>query len=453
MFSACPQEHPALEKEHLLPFSVPMRHHGDDVSFKSLGGRKLVVVSCHPELSPWESLTSRLLSWLIWDDMLIAGRTLLQICEPWAWSWQCALEGVWPDKDHLGREWPSTKQHALRRERARTSLAGEYRFTYNGHVADWAFHHKLYYPFYNGAGHNYCCHRDMASRVVPDLRMENRARDAPWRPTKINNADFKAAVAAQGGHPMINKCPGWHLGLQRTGFMHCGLLGLFSCTSGDLMYDLMLHGHYGPIERSKEALIESAYASLQSYLCGHGRSISHRCFSMATIGSPQKGNYPCLGLKAHDVRMVISWLAWDTGRAADLGTEWGQRRHALAWATWEVCRSIETPRRYVVGPALERVIMAAETWLDLYVSLCYEAKAAGVHRWHLLPKCHQFIHLFEDCQEDFLNPNSFAEWYDEDFMHHTRNMAFGSDRRTVCVSTLMGWWGFVQQNWPNKFRR
>ena len=286
------KEHPVFDHDQrpLLPFSIPVRHHGDDVSFKTLGGRKLIVVSLHAELGTQASLTSRLLSFIIWDDIVIPNKSLQQILAAWSWSWRCAFEGIWPSCDHMGDEFAegSIQGGHMRYLKAGCPLAGAYRFAYTGGLGDWVFHHKLYFPFFNGHSHNFCCTRDLASRASWELRFENFDEDALWRSTEISNSAFKDAVQEQGGHPMLS-IPGWHLHLQRVDFMHCGFLGLFQISCANVIVELMELGHYGPVHQAKEFLIKSAYVSLQVWLRQQKRTISHRGWTLASLGSPQKG--------------------------------------------------------------------------------------------------------------------------------------------------------------------
>jgi hypothetical protein len=133
-------------------------------------GKKLCILSLHSEFGSFDALTSRLLSFFIFDDMLIPGITLAQIMDAWVWSWQLGLEGLFPERDHLGREFEdSLLRHQYRGDR----LAGPFRFAFGGALGDWAFHTKFYYPYIHGSSHNYLCHRDCASLVIDSLRFQD----------------------------------------------------------------------------------------------------------------------------------------------------------------------------------------------------------------------------------------------------------------------------------------
>ena len=264
----------------------------------------------------------------------------------------------------------------------------------------------------------------------------------------VSNESFKAAVAADGGHP-LTEVPGWHLGLQRTDFMHAFFLGLALYTTADLVWDLALNGHWDPVRLSLGMRIRSAYSSLRAWCRRAGYSLSHGGFTLGSLNSPEKGNYPCFSCKAHDCRMLISWLAEEVPKSPDIDMPTGQRRVGLAYLQFELCRALEEAGDYLSASEVERISVVPEQWLEVYTCCALEAEEAEQPRWHLVPKVHTFIHLFDDVILERLNPSSFAGWVDEDFMNYCRQMAAGLPRATMPMNTLQGWWGFVVQRWDN----
>lgn len=168
--SSWAQRHPVFKTPNVLPWTIPCRFHGDDASIKSMTGKKLCIVSVHSEFCVLDALTSRLLSFFIFDDLLIPNVTLAEIMEPWVWSWHVALSGIFPTMDHCGNAFdPTLLRYKQRGER----LAGPYRFAFAGALGDWSFHSKFYYPHFHGSSHNFLCHRDMASRVLEEFRFQD----------------------------------------------------------------------------------------------------------------------------------------------------------------------------------------------------------------------------------------------------------------------------------------
>ena len=164
-----------------LPFCIPIRHHGDDVALKSLGAAKLCVVSLHGELCTLDCLSSRLLSFVLYDDLLIPNKTFPQIMAAWAWSWKCAIEGCYPVCDHAGKPFEDVRPGmpgAMRFANRGKTIGGPYTFAYAGGLGDWVFHVKLYAPFFNSHKHNFICTRDLASKVLPDFLYHNFTPEA-----------------------------------------------------------------------------------------------------------------------------------------------------------------------------------------------------------------------------------------------------------------------------------
>ena len=65
------KEHPAFELPQLLPWTIPIRVHGDDAVMKSLVNTKLIIVSLHAELCRLPSIKSRLLSFVLKDKQMV----------------------------------------------------------------------------------------------------------------------------------------------------------------------------------------------------------------------------------------------------------------------------------------------------------------------------------------------------------------------------------------------
>lgn len=115
--------HPACQTPDLLPWTIPVRFHGDDAAFKSLQNTKLLIFSLHGELCRLPSVQSRLLCWVIKDRMVVPGKTLVPLLSVMKWSLNLALQKYWPSVDHLGRplQPASGKQPGARRYQRRGS--------------------------------------------------------------------------------------------------------------------------------------------------------------------------------------------------------------------------------------------------------------------------------------------------------------------------------------------
>ena len=163
-----------------------------------------------------------------------------------------------------------------------------------------------------------------------------------------------------------------------------------------------------------------------------------RTFASATLGSAEQ---PCLHCKAHDVRVIVGWLAGQAERAPDVGAHHGGQRRALAWMQRELREALEAAPRYLVNPDdLRRITSAAYAFLDLYVGLAEAERARGSTKWNLLRKVHPFIHMIEDMNQDLHNPRFYSGWTDETLMNKVVKMASDSDSRSAICNVLTSWW-------------
>ncbi len=142
---------------------------------KTLRNKKLTIVSLHSEFCSADPLTSRLLSFVIPDDYIIAGETFPELMKAWVWSWEVLASGKHPSIDHTGKAFPSGSRRA---KIAGNRLCGPFTFCFAGAVADWSFHSKFWYPFIHGSSHNFICSRCMASRVIRALRIDDHTDEA-----------------------------------------------------------------------------------------------------------------------------------------------------------------------------------------------------------------------------------------------------------------------------------
>ena len=221
----------------------------------------------------------------------------------WLWSWVAMLAGIYPYKDHEGREFDP---ESYRARLAGTPIAGGWRFVFAGGLADWSFHSKFWYPFYHGAGHHYCCSRDLASRVIRALRFQDGSMSAGWKGTRISTSQFLAAVRSVSGYNPMFDVPGFSLALLRCDIMHALYLGLFLVSSANMLWELLQLGHFGPITLAMDLRLASAFASATAFCTENRLSLNLRAFKLATLGSPQEGRSPELHCKAHDSKIIAS---------------------------------------------------------------------------------------------------------------------------------------------------
>ncbi len=189
--------HPCFTShEKLRQWIIPLRFHGDDASIKTIHGRKLCIISFHSEFASMDAATSRMLSWVCYDDYLIPGVTLPQFTSILRWSFDCLLSGVYPSHDHRGNLFP-TESHRSRL--AKTLIAGGLRFAFQGSLGDWSWHSKLYYPLLHGSSHNFICGRDCAARhMLFATRYQDIGPDA-------GRSEIRSTTCMQGIYSLGNR--------------------------------------------------------------------------------------------------------------------------------------------------------------------------------------------------------------------------------------------------------
>ena len=88
-----------------------------------------MILSIHGEFCVGDPLTSRLVSVIIYDDWLIAGKTIHQLMAAWLWSWKAMLSGVYPAVNHQGNE---VEAGSYRARLANTPIAAGWKFVFSG---------------------------------------------------------------------------------------------------------------------------------------------------------------------------------------------------------------------------------------------------------------------------------------------------------------------------------
>jgi len=61
---------------------------------------------------------------------------------------------------------------------------------------------------WRGYRHNFCCHRDWASKKLECLRYSDWSRKALWRTTQITHLDYLDMAHKRS---VLTTIPGWHL--------------------------------------------------------------------------------------------------------------------------------------------------------------------------------------------------------------------------------------------------
>ena len=148
-----------------------------------------------------------------------------------------------------------------------------------------------------------------------------------------------------------------------------------------------------------------------------------------------------MGLKAHDSRVAIGWLATEAQRANDLANDSGKNRAAVVFFQMEVCESLEALPRHVHDNPMgfRRAEAAFEGFWGCYNKLSAQAISTGSPCWHTVPKLHYEMHLLDDMRSDGLNPIYYQGYADEDYMQWIIKIAWGAAHGCLEDLTLQRW--------------
>ena len=158
--------------------------------------------------------------------------------------------------------------------------------------------------------------------------------------------------------------------------------------------------------------------------------------------------YPELAANAWNSRLVMGWLAVETGRVQD--ARQNQHTHMVAllrWAMNDLFSTMEGAGRWFDQGQVVRFCEACDLVLGSFGWLAKEALDANILRFPLRPKMHALSHLQAQVRSDMRNPKYYARTLDEDFVGVTVRIARKVHRRSVPVATLLRHVIRIKQRW------
>jgi len=100
------REHPAFVQHNVpVDHAIPLGCHAD--KGQHVKRDKILAMSTRGVLCTLATLFGTFLYTICPDEILIKGRTDEELYAIWVWSFWVLLGGVWPDRDHHGRPWPT----------------------------------------------------------------------------------------------------------------------------------------------------------------------------------------------------------------------------------------------------------------------------------------------------------------------------------------------------------
>lgn len=304
---------------------------------------------------------------------LIPGKTLPDIERCITWMWQCAFAGRWPLTDHLGRD--ITLEHGERR----FALKGEplckgeprFRIAMAAFKADLAFEMQTFkFETYN---QNQMCRECHAHKTDPGMLYTQLGPTAPWR-QRVRTTSAYVCNRAET-LPAFVLIPGWCLEIHRYDLMHVVFLGLALHLVGSCIMDLAERGFWaGPNLRSQ---LVRAWLDLRAWVRRHGLQCSQSRFTPGSLGrGSKKSAYAEIKSKAHNCRVMVSWLADILYIARDRYGVDSQRLAATTWALSDFCWCLDNFKHWKLSEGVaRRMYERGHTFLQLYQQLSRSALA------------------------------------------------------------------------------
>ena len=401
--------HPALQRPDLLQFTIPFGMHGDEVVDQKSG--KVLVLQWNSVLSRAPSMKSRWVFTII-DHRRMHGRvTLWELMVIFVWSMNVAAVGVFPNTDYLGKPWPAK---SWRSTMSGQPIAGQYRLAFSEIRGDEEFMAWLF--AWNSYRHDWCCHRCMASKVVPDFSFTDfRMEKAVWAETMVSHTDF-CRNHARRPTPVLS-LHGFHISRAMRDPMHGVNLGVAQHVAGNVVYE-MCKRKCGQVNHMNDWL-ENFWHKHKAWCRIHGLGSTIGQFSVANLNKAKLSQYPLLHAKAANTKYLISHLA-EVTLAESIEDPTNEHLRAVASVVYNLAEffwCMENSDRYMSDAARDSLYLAGTSALLIYSSLAQEGAATEPGRsWHIVPKMHYMCHPLMDAYDSKWNPAYHACWADEDFV-------------------------------------
>jgi len=404
------------ERAKTIPFGL----HGDDVHLYKTSARHKAVTMCWNSVFAHNlgSMLSRFCLFMIPYERMAAG-TLTQALEIVSWSLQACFKGEWPLFRHDG----GTLDGYEFQQRG-CKLAGGFRMALSQIRGDMKFLKELF-MFKSSYAHNNCCHRCVASKVIPQYSFKNVfLPHAQWLNNPYTHEDI------------MEKCFPWMHGLEEVEGFH------FARVLQDALHGLNL----GPaahmvggtmallanLGRTRDKVLSQLWRRFDEWCREH--RISH-CVPIFTPGiismASKKGGaskkVPEWKCKAHNCRIVAMWLSFYTEEMLHVP---GMMLANVALRNLtRFFGGMERHGRFLTTEDAEAMKKDGFGFLAGYAACHKWALERELPHFPMKPKFHAFAHMVYDL--DFLeNPKFYHCFGDEDYMGVVAAIAKGCHRRT-----------------------
>jgi hypothetical protein len=416
------RDHPAFFGPVVLENIVPVMIHGDEAEY--LDDQKLYIISWQGGLPHGQSIRTRFLAAAIPSRLMVVEggvhTTLQAVMHFVQWSLNLMYQGMFPSVPYDPAVDPCEKA-PYRQTLAGQRLAGEYIAAFSGTKGDFLWYQHLY-----GFGRYWACNdmcwECMASKVARERLWTDTREAAGWRATCgqycVTHSPFANVV-------------GWHPSSVHKDILHILYVnGIANHLAGSCLIAAGRAKLFPGGGDSLEAQLHQAFIDFKDWCDQHGQETTHDGFSENACHCKRRVDFPWLGGKGADIKLVILWLADALTRRPAFDAR--ATRVVVALATFT--HILSNADVILTDAEVARARRASMIVVRGYVGLARAAVRRRQCLFRVKPKLHGLHHL--SLQLKRLNPSFCSCWSDEDFMGRIAKIASKTHRRSVSLRVL-----------------
>jgi hypothetical protein len=253
------QRHPDLKVHERLPFTIPIRVHGDEGTGQKKKG--ILVMQWQGCLRHASTLESKFLITTMPTRLYVKQNkvnvTLEALNKFIAWSINQMSTGLWAT---------SGEARHLNTLKAGCELAGPWRAVFAGLKGDWKFV-KEATRCARGPSSRLVCPECFASSTDDMFNYADTRADAPWRMTRVRHDHWEENTPADA-RPSISHIRGWHVSLVYWDLLHMLFLGVGQDFVGSALVVMCREKHFG--DHAMNVGLEEALCRHQTWLEASG---------------------------------------------------------------------------------------------------------------------------------------------------------------------------------------
>ena len=292
-------------KDGIIQQTVPVRYHADGAeTFNNTEYHIFSWASCLVDSG--DVLSETFLTCII-DETQLCAETYRDVVQFMAWSNAVMESGRFPDKDHLGHEWP---ERSRRRLLAGTELAEGWRASFCAWYGDLKERHMAH-KFARYYQRHFLCERCLAHQTMQSCYAYDFRPCAEWRDELQSHEHYLATTPEEHRSPFV-QIPQWTIHRCRHDLLHLIYLGFGKDLAGGLL--LCLARHFSNTYSSHAALnasLRSLWHDFRTWCKTRRINVNLPVFTLKTITWEATTDFPCLStrIKAASCRCLLKWLA------------------------------------------------------------------------------------------------------------------------------------------------